>query len=332
MPAVPSRELSEAVLSAVYEAGWSGTLISPVARHPKRFAIVSPEASQSVLSVYIWTLTFGGRKALANEYRIQMTGVGPPLEVLTDGPTILLGYEPDLRVFAGFDLARHRNFTPGSPSIQVDIGAVRQALQDGLSFHRKTNEEISIGIRPDQLLTYAFNASDLHRYGRDARVLPLLARASSLQPITGPELSAVAPDRQRIVQEISRLSRLGNFRQQVLHAYGDRCAVTRMQLRLVDAAHILPVGAPGSADDVTNGIALSPTYHRAYDAGLIFLTDDYHMDVNHRRVVELQKANLIGGLQTLRAGLGRILLPPDRRQWPSPTFIQRANRYRRVIV
>jgi putative restriction endonuclease len=102
-----------------------------------------------------------------------------------------------------------------------------------------------------------------------------------------------------------------------------------MQLRLVDAAHILPVGAPGSLDDVTNGIAL---FHRAYDAGLIYLASDYRMNVNQRRVAELQDANLIGGLETLREGLGRILLPPDRRQWPSPTLIQRANRYRGVVV
>jgi len=261
-----------------------------------------------------------------------MTGVDPPLEISRNGLTILLGYEPDLRLFAGFDLARHRNFTPGSPSIQVDIVAVRQALPDGLSFHRKTNDEISVGIRPDQLLAYAFNATDLHRYGRDARVLPLLVRASSLQPITDAEISIIAPERQRIIQTISRLSRLGNFRQQVLRAYGDRCAVTGMQLRLVDAAHILPVGAPGSLDDVTNGIALSPTFHRAYDAGLIYLAGDYRMSVNQRRVAELQNDNLIGGLETLRERLGRILLPPDRRQWPSPALIQRANRYRGVAV
>ena len=87
-----------------------------------------------------------------------------------------------------------------------------------------------------------------------------------------------------------------------------------MQLRLVEAAHILPVGAPGSVEDITNGIALSPTYHRAYDGGLIFLTNDYRMDVNDRRVSALRTANLLGGLEGLRGSLGRVLLPPDRRQ------------------
>jgi len=57
----------------------------------------------------------------------------------------------------------------------------------------------------------------------------------------------------------------------VRNAFMPRCAVTRIQLRLVEAAHILPVGAPGSIDHVCNGLALSPTFHRAFDDALIYL-------------------------------------------------------------
>jgi hypothetical protein len=46
---------------------------------------------------------------------------------------------------------------------------------------------------------------------------------------------AVSEPRRRIVQTVSRLSRAANFRLQTLNAYGNRCAVTRAQLRLVDA-------------------------------------------------------------------------------------------------
>lgn len=129
---------------------------------------------------------------------------------------------------------------------------------------------------------------------------------------------------------MSRLSRIGNFRQQVLHAYGNRCAVTRAQLRLVDAAHILPVGSPEGCDDVRNGIALAPTYHRAYDAGLIYLDDTFEMKVNRAKVAELRQLNLRGGLQGFQSHLGRIHLPPDRNQWPNVQFIRRANHYRNV--
>ena len=50
----------------------------------------------------------------------------------------------------------------------------------------------------------------------------------------------------------------------VFVAAGPQYSASRIQLGLLDAAHILPVGADGSHDGVTNGLALAPTYHRAY--------------------------------------------------------------------
>ncbi|MGA2904385.1 MAG: hypothetical protein ABSD98_11175 [Candidatus Korobacteraceae bacterium] len=96
---------------------------------------------------------------------------------LAAGPTILVGYEPTHDLFAGFDLERHRTFTTGSPSVQIDVTALRRAEQEGLSFHRKSNDEIALGIRPDMFMAYAMNATVLHRFGRDANVLRLLNRA-----------------------------------------------------------------------------------------------------------------------------------------------------------
>lgn len=47
-----------------------------------------------------------------------------------------------------------------------------------------------------------------------------------------------------------------------------------MQLRLIDAAHILPVGAKDSNDEVNNGLCLALTYYRAYDRCLIYLDEN----------------------------------------------------------
>jgi putative restriction endonuclease len=116
----------------------------------------------------------------------------------------------------------------------------------------------------------------------------------------------------------------------VLQAYDNRCAVTRAQLKLVDAAHIVPVGSPGSVDRVQNGLSLSPTYHRAYDNGLIYLDADLTMKVNAAKEAELASLTLDGGLAGFKTTLGRIHLPPDRQQWPSPEYIRRANAVRRI--
>jgi putative restriction endonuclease len=108
-------------------------------------------------------------------------------------------------------------------------------------------------------------------------------------------------------------------------------ALTRLQKRLVEAAHILPVGAPGSIDNVINGIALSPTYHEAFDDSLIFLDDEYTMRINPYKERQLRTLRLDGGLADFKAFLGKkIHLPPDVRQWPDKNFIRLANKVRRV--
>jgi len=104
-----------------------------------------------------------------------------------------------------------------------------------------------------------------------------------------------------------------------------------MQLRLVDAAHILPVAVPSSIDDVRNGIALSPTYHRAFDFGLIYIDPDYVMRVNPDKEKQLTTLRLTAGIEQFKSSLGRIQLPADRRQWPHFSFIKKANRFRGIV-
>jgi len=270
------RRLDDVLFAAIRESGCSVTLLGKRAKPNPRVVLVrQPSKEASPLWIYIWPLSIVRQESLPDEYRIQMTTVESPLKLNPHGLTVLMGYEPELGLFAGFDIQFHRQFTEGSPMVSIDIKVVKQALQDGLSFHRKSNQEIAIGIRPDQFMNYAHHAMQLHKLGRQAATYGLMSRAAALETIPVEEVASLPEERKRIVQTVSRLSRDGNFKKQVLNAYGNRCAVTRTQLRLVDAAHILPVGAPESVDDVCNGIALSPTYHRAYDNGLIYLDEEY---------------------------------------------------------
>lgn len=331
MPALSPNEIAQAILDAIHDSGFSGALISSARTHPRRFAVSGPAGDNFILSVYVWTLTFGGRPSLPNEWRIQMTSVKSPLTLAADGPTVLVGYDPDLQLIAGFDLLRHRTFTTGSPSVQIDREALKQAETDGLSFHRKTNEEIAIGVRPDQFVAYALNAEALHKSGSSATLVNVLNAAVKQQPLPV-DIDSLSANRKRLVQEVSRLSRSASFGRNVLFAYGQRCAVTRVQLKLVDAAHILPVGAPGSSDDVRNGIALSPTFHRAYDAGLVYLDEQFRMLINPARVEHLTTLNLISGIDSFKAMLGKIFLPPDAHQRPAIEFIKKANRFRQITA
>jgi putative restriction endonuclease len=332
MPALSHRALAQAFLLAFAESGASALELSPRPGNPKRF-VVQADRSSFEAWIYVWTLTHGGGAARpTNEYRIQITGVTSPLLLNPrGGPTLLMGYEPNTGCFAGFDVAKHFTFSRRSPSIQIPITALHDALQFGLAFAQKGNDEIAVAIRPDQLLGYVVNAPLLHAQGSDAVTSGLLARVAELGEVSREEMETLTPERQRIVSSISRLSRESSFRRKVITAYERRCAVTRIQLDLIDAAHILSVGIEGSSDDVRNGLCLSPTYHRAFDRALIFLDESLVMRINEDRVAELQQKGVAGGLHDFQRYLNqRIHLPPDREQWPDVELIRVANRTRGI--
>lgn len=331
MPAVSPNAIVSALIDAIQQSGGVAAYVSESARtHPRKF-IVSYLGNTYSLWVYIWTLTHGGRVSLPDEYRIQMTSVASPLPLNPVGLTVLMGYHPDLGLFSGFDLRKHRTFTTGSPSVQINITALHDALQNGLSFVTKDNDEIAIGVRADQFLVYCLNAASLHLYGAERKLTALLSRAAGLENIAQEDIAALAADRKQIVETVSRFSRDANFRRVVMGAYDNRCAITRAQLRLVDAAHILPVPSDDSSDHVSNGVALSPTFHRAYDNCLIYIDEDLIVRLNHEKAKELRSANLDGGLKQFRGNLDkRIHLPLDKNQWPKTEYIIRANEYRRI--
>ncbi|WP_340111863.1 HNH endonuclease [Maribellus mangrovi] len=75
------------------------------------------------------------------------------------------------------------------------------------------------------------------------------------------------------------------FRKAILEVYDNQCAVTGLKVAdaqnrsLVDACHITPF-AESYNDSIRNGLALSPTFHRAFDRGLIAISDKYKILVH----------------------------------------------------
>lgn len=179
------------------------------------------------------------------------------------------------------------------------------------------------------LLFYCEHASELHNLGEDSTYFDTVNRAVKVQSIEESVILSYPRQRQLVIHETARWSRSSTFKKQVLNAYDYRCAVTRRQLKLVDAAHILPVKAgEQSIDNVRNGIALSPTYHRAFDNGLIFLDDNMVMRLNQSTAEDLYRLGLDSGIESFTANLGRIHLPYNPEQQPDPYFIHLANKYR----
>lgn len=78
----------------------------------------------------------------------------------------------------------------------------------------------------------------------------------------------------------------GEFRDKILQAYQNRCAVTGFDANLngiyfCEAAHV-QWHAYNGPSDVSNGIALAPTIHKLFDAGAWTLTDDRRILVSSK--------------------------------------------------
>ncbi len=77
----------------------------------------------------------------------------------------------------------------------------------------------------------------------------------------------------------------GLFKREIPKIYCNTCAISGLRIdaianvTMVDACHIVPF-SKGYDDTLTNGIALCPNLHRAFDRGLISISDDYTVLIN----------------------------------------------------
>lgn len=142
-------------------------------------------------------------------------------------------------------------------------------------------------------------------------------------------LEQVSAQRKTAIVEISKKLRDSSFKARVLTAYGHRCAFSGMQLKLVDAAHIIPVSSDLSTDATANGIALSALYHRAYDRGLVTFDEEYRIVTNEKELMNLQELGFDGGIESFRQSLRPLInVPPAVSDRPNVEMVKEANRLR----
>ncbi|MBB2951603.1 HNH endonuclease [Sphingobacterium sp. JUb56] len=107
------------------------------------------------------------------------------------------------------------------------------------------------------------------------------------------------------------------FKRYIPQLYQDTCAMTGMQLRstynhnFIDACHIVPFSISHD-DNVTNGLALCPNLHRAFDRGLVSVDQDYRILVS-RHIRELGEHPY--SLKKLEGN--KIIIPKSEQYHPS---------------
>jgi len=92
---------------------------------------------------------------------------------------------------------------------------------------------------------------------------------------TGPfDPNAGADTRLKVFAEVSRRQGAPRFRRALLHAYEERCAMTRYHAApALEAAHIIPYRGP-QTNHVANGLLLRADMHDLFDLGLIAVDTD----------------------------------------------------------
>jgi len=331
MPIVGKAELMQRVLRGIEASGWRWKMQNQ--NHPFRIAAFDQE-SRTNLVVYVWNITHGGGAARPeDEYRIQLTGVTPPLISLPDGPTLLMGWSEDWTLFAAFDARLHSRFSERSPSIQFRREVIDTAIASGVALHRRSNGEVVVVFRPEFLMTYAMNRDGFHAGSlavvrRRQAVIEQISRTVEGIAVPAPPDAEIV-GRDRIIKAANRALRDGSFKNRVLRAYGYACALCGMQFDVIDAAHIVPVERLVNFS-TRNGLCMCPNHHRAYDKGLIVVEPSFSITVDQARLAYYKSHRRAEGEENLLGSIFRHLrVPANPLEQPAPNLLKLGMEIRR---
>ena len=272
-------------------------------------------------------------RADPDEYRIQCPGNMPAIldKRRGEGDTVLvLGFSADTHAFSAWDPDRfiirnsRRRF-----SVYTRLSCMREANAEGFSTYIDTNGQNVVLFRPDLLGLYVENSTALHQ-ANDEQLRQTFGIESATS-LDQPLLPSIEGERQRTRETRNAYPRNPRFRRDVLRAYSHRCAICGIQLDLVDAAHIIPHSHPEGYDTISNGLALCVLHHRSFDTGLLYVREDYSIQVNPAKVSYLGRIDRTDGLVQYRQQLRDHLLLPRNNNWlPARNNFIRGNELRGV--
>ena len=275
----------------------------------------------------------GAGRSTSDEYRIQCPEHLPATlrDLRSKGDRVfVLGFSADVHAFSAWDPDRFLRRNPSDPfSVYTRLSHMQKANAKGFSTYTDKNQQKVIMFRSDLLGLYVENSTVLHQANDEQ--LRQTFEIESVTPLDQPLLPPIEGERQRTRETRNAYPRNPRFRRDVLRAYSHRCAICGIQLDLVDAAHIIPHSHPEGYDTISNGLALCVLHHRSFDIGLLYVLEDYSIQVNPAKVSYLERIDRADGLeqyiQQLRDGL---LLPPYNDWLPAPDNLTLGNDLRGV--
>ena len=216
---------------------------------------------------------------------------------------------------------------PYSDTFDVANGVLRYAYRGTDPKHRD-----NVGLRRAMIervpLVY-FHAVDRGQYaaaypvfvvGHDPAALFFSMQVDDLNAAVSDALSGTAvaedeaePRRAYVTATFRRRLHQVAFRERVIRAYRDRCALCRLRhSELLDAAHITPDSDPEGEPVVSNGLALCKLHHAAFDRFFFAVRPDYVIEVRPSILAETDGPMLVGRVTADLRPEDRPPAPADR--------------------
>ena len=225
---------------------------------------------------------------------------------------------------------------PYADSFDRDRGTLRYAYR-GTDPHHRDNRGLRRAMRERVPLIY-FHAVERGRYAAaypvfivadDPGALFFSVQVDDLGAVLHEVASAHAlgedeaePRRAYVTATFRRRLHQVAFRERVIRAYQERCALCRLRHHeLLDAAHITPDRDPEGEPLVSNGLALCKLHHAAFDGFFFAIRPDYVIEVRPSVLAETDGPMLVVGLQQIHGQ--RIHLPSRRIDLPDPDRLAR---------
>lgn len=236
--------------------GWPSSIVCETSRGSQRIALYTSPVNRLYPS------------SRPNDYRVQNPGSSRPISVESDTINIAIGWwsESPLSVVVACDPIRWESSSRISQMFKIQM--IRDAQSRGWASYRNNNGDVFHAFRPYLFPAYVeavIRNVDLNDLSLTRNAIQTEAAAI----LEGQGNRAAAIDRARIA--CTRLVRATAFTRDVVKAYGGRCAICGLNFGLGQAAHIFPVAATGSTDEVGNGLCLCPNHHSAFDKHLIWI-------------------------------------------------------------
>ncbi len=252
--------------------------------------LVEVESSSGTLraAIHIGCMGLSHRGRDAVERRFQNPGQNRPVTSPSGSVPLLLGVWEDEAwpVIVGMEITDHRLTANTRQSYFAPLQLLRQAEAVGWADHVSTTGEHIVVFHPRLLPVFVEM--------RKARVaIPALQVASIVGASGLGNGEEEIPAHERARRASSILVRSASFSQRVIASYDRLCAMCGLNFGLLEGAHILPVRAPGSPDEIWNGLALCANHHAAFDKHRVWVnpsTRNLQLHPDFRNEVPMNKA------------------------------------------